>query len=108
MADCCIRVNALLEYFKWILTVQHLKGRLFLPLLPIQKGGGWLLVLSIYYFFVIKESVPHIQSLLVTIKGRGHGGSRYNCYKDWGEAIHKWFYHPMGLLMLHLNYSISS
>ena len=50
MDDCCIRVTALLEYFEWTSTTQHVRGHDFsmsiLLVLLIPRGGGRFLVLS--------------------------------------------------------------
>ena len=68
---------------------------------PIPRGEGRLLVLSSYYAL----GVCPLHSI---ITGNGVNGSRYSCNQDWGVVNHTWSNNPMGLLMFHLKYSISS
>ena len=79
MHNCCIRVTAVLEYFKWTSSyTTHLVFRcLFSPMLPMSRWWGHLLVLSNYYGLIIKGCIPHTRSLLLTIKGHGHCDSKY-------------------------------
>ena len=76
MYECCIRVNPLLECFKWTLNKPHNRtGGMALTMLSMPSGWGSTYCAIIFYYVSLRELSPLYSIIIGIEKGHGHRAS---------------------------------